>query len=387
MAKKEKTELKQTKTKFKLIGVVEGMDKDNAYKMDASKKGKHEGETFRSLRFNVKTSDNNKIQVQMFSYEPEEVFLWNSDKAKEAKDNGKTYKGKRIPFEDWLENQDDYRENGDAVLQSRIGLERDEEGKVISKGLPTYVSIEELHNNLKDGTSVTVEGNISYSTYEKDGKVVENKNFNIERLFVRKEEVDFNDEKFEELTYFEQEVVFVDAVAEKKENKVFVTGRNINYQGKCHDTQFVIDYSDGKDGTDPDMVKLSSAILKKVKFGDVINIYGDILNRVIVEEIEDADEDSFNPFDFGGKKKDSRAEKFTQKSYIRELQITGLDAWDKKCYKESDFEENEELLEKEEKKSELDDFGGKKKDTNPFDLDEDEDANGIVDISEDDLPF
>lgn len=384
MAKKEKTELKQTKTKFKLIGKVEGIDKDHAFKQDESKQGKHQGETFRSLGFNVKTSDNNKIRVQMFSYEPEEVFLWNTEKFNKAKEDGKTYKGVRVPYEDWLENQDDYRENGDAVLQSRIGIERDEEGKVVSKGLPTYVAIKELHSGLDNGDSITVEGNISYSTYEKDGKINENKNFNIEKIFLRKEEIDFNDENFEELTYFEQEIVFVDAVPEKKENKVYVTGRNINYGGNWHDTQFVIDYSDGNGGTKPEMVKLADAIIKKVKFGDVINVFGDILNRVVVQEVEE-DEDSEDIFSqFGGEAKDSRAETFTSKTYERELRIKGLDAWDKKVYKDTDFDKKEDLLEDKKKDKELDDFGGQsKKDANPFDSEE----KGKVDISEDDLPF
>lgn len=389
MAKKskEKLELAQTKNKFKVVGVVSRIDQDYAYKEDEVQSGKNEGKTFRSLRFGVKTSDTNEITVSMYSVEPEKVFLWNSEMKKEDND----YKGTWVEYEDWEENQEQYREDGYAVLQTRVGLSYGEDGKIESKGLPSYVAIEEIYEGLNNGDSVVVEGTIGYNTYEnRDKKVVESKNFNIEKVFKIKD-VDFESEKFEEVTYYEQEIVFVDSVAEKKESKVYVTGRHINYNKSFHDTQFVIDYSDGEGGTNPDMVKLAEAFVKKVKFGDVLNIFGDVLNRVIIEEVEDdEDEDDDNLAMLGGKSKPKHAQTYASRSYVSESQIHGVDAWDKKVYAETDFEV-EKLVEEDKKdkkkkgKNKIsDEFGGKgKKNDNPFDTEDVED----LDLDDEDLPF
>src|SRR6185437_6103136 len=195
---------------------------------------------------------------------------------------------------------------------------------------------QEIFNNINNGDSIVIEGNISYSRYKnRDDKMVEQKNYNIEKVFKIKD-VDFESEKFEEVTYFEQEMVFVDAVAEKKEGKVYVTGRHINYNKTFHDTQFVVDYSDGEGGTDAGMVKLADAFLKKFKFGDLLNVFGDTLNRVIIEEVEEEDTSEEDDLlaSLGGKSKPKHAQSYANRTYISELQIHGVDAWDKKVYRE-----------------------------------------------------
>jgi hypothetical protein len=381
---KANEKLKQTKGKFKLIGIVSGIDKDGAYKEDVAKKGMHEGETFRSLNFRVRTSETNNINVSMFSYEPERIFLWNSEKKK----NDKSYKGDWVEFVEWEENQDKFRDEGYAVLQTRVGLTYGEDGKIESKGLPSYLASKEIYENINNGDSVVVEGNISYSTYkDQNDKVVNKKNFNIEKIF-RIKDVDFEDEKFVEVTYFEQQIVFVDAFVEAKDKKVFVTGRNINYNKTFIDVQFVIDYSDGDGGEDADMKKLATTFAKKMKFGDLLNVYGDTLNRVIIEESEEEDNEDENLLaSLGGRSKPKYAQKYVNKRYVNELQIHGADAWDKKEYKEEDFKVEEliEKKEKQEKKNPLEDeLGGKKKkSSNPFDTDVDDEDE----FNEDELPF
>ena len=375
------TELKQGKGSFKFIGKVSRIDKDGAFKEEVATKGKKEGDTYRSLRFGVKTSENNEMTVQMYDFEPTEVFLWNNDKKKADKN----YKGEKMPFEEWEEQQEELREQGTAVLQSRVGLTYNEEGKIDSKGLPSFVASEKIYDNLSNNDSIVVEGTIRYSNYTNTttNKVIEQKTYTITKIFKLKD-VDFESEKFEEVTYFEQEIVFVSALAEKKENKVFVTGRIIDYYKNFHDTEFVIDYSDGIGGTDAGMVKLAQTFLKKFKFGDVLNVFGDALNRVVVAEAdEEEDEDDDLASLIGGKSKPKHAQAYVTKTYISEMQIQGVDAWDKKVYKEEDFVKDELIEEKEDLSDEL---GGKKKDKknkNPFGDDE---VDGI-EIDDDDLPF
>lgn len=376
------TELKQTKNSFKLIGKVRGIDKDGAYKEEVTNKpgSKRNGETYRSLRFQVETSPTNKITVQMFDYEPTEVFLWNSEKRKADS----SYKGDRVPFGQWESQQEMYREQGYAVLQTRVGLTYGEDGKLQSQGLPSFVASQEIYNHLSNGDSVIVEGEIRYGKYKnRNDEEVEQKSYNIKKVFKLKDGIDFESEKFEEVTYFEQELVFVGADIDKKEGKAYVTGRTIDYAKNFHDTQLVVNFKN-EDGTgyDAGMVKLAEAFAKRFKFGDVINVFGDTLNRVIVSEEEDTESDKDDLFaEFGGKHKPKHAQTFVARTYVQELSIHGVDAWDKGVYKEDDFQK-EELFEKENPFA--DELGGKnkKKGNNPFDIGEDNDS-----IDGDDLPF
>lgn len=381
MAKKvEKTPLQETKGSFKFIGKVSRIDSEYAFKQAEAERGKRQGDTYRSLRFGVKTSDTNEMTASMYDFEPTEVFLWNSKKKKE--DN--TYKGERVSFEEWLDNQDAYREEGTTPIQTHVGLHQKEDGKMDIKGMPGFVASKEIFDGFDNGDSVVVSGNVRFSSYEnQNGKVIEQTTFGIERI-VRIKDIDFEDEKFEEVTYFEQQMVFVDAVAEKKEQKVYVTGRTIDYHKNFHDSEFIVDYSDGEGGTDDGMVKLATAFTKKFAFGDVLTVFGDAINRVIIEENEEEEDEPEDLLaSLGGKSKPKHAQNYVSKSYVNEMQITGVEAWDKKVYKETDFEVDELVDKKSSKKDDTEDFGGKKKkDTNPFD-----DDSGKIEISDDDLPF
>lgn len=376
-SKQQETNRKQTKNNFKFIGKATRLDKDNVFKEQTMDKGKNEGKQYRSLRFGVKTSDTNEMTVQMFDFEPEEVFLWNSKK----KEKDDKYKGEKIPYETWYEQQEELREEGFAVLQTRVGLTYDDKNKLLSKGLPSYVASERIYNALSNGESVVVEGEIRYSTYKRDDDTeVEQKTFTIKKIH-RVKDLDFSAEDFEEITYFEQEMVFIDADIDKDEKKVYVTGRMIDYALNWHDSQFIIDFSDGNGGNDKDMVKLANNFVKMIKFGDLIKVYGDALNRVVVEEIDNEDDDDEDDklALLGGKKKPKHAEKYVARNYISEMQIHGVEEWTEGVYTEDDFIKDE-LLEEDSNP-----FGGKKpkKGDNPFDTSDDDN----VEISDDDLPF
>lgn len=375
---KEKTELRETKNAFKVIGKVSRIDKDGAFKEENVPVGqgrKREGEMCRSLRFGVKTSDTNEITVSMFDYEPQEVFLWNSKKRKE----NPNYKGDRVAFDEWLEREEELREEGYAVLQTRIGLEYGEDGKLQSKGVPSFVASKEIYDNINNGDAVVIEGSIRYSTYtNQQGKEVEQKTYTIKKLFKLKD-IDFESEKFEEVSYFEQEFVFIDSVVDKKEKKAYITGRTIDYYKNWHDTQFVVNFSDGADGIDKDMETLAMAFDKKVKPYDLVKVFGDTLNRVIIEEKEDDTEENEEDkmlASLGGRSKPTHAQSYIARSYVVEMSILGVDAWDKKAYKEEDFEK-EQLVQ-----NEVSSLGGKQKSTNPFSADIDDE-----DEDSDDLPF
>lgn len=367
MAKeRQKVELQQTKNAFKVIGKVSRIDKDGAFKQETATKGKSEGKTYRSLRFGVKTSETNEITVEMFDFEPTEVYAYSSEKKS----------GQKFPFNEW----ESLGDKGYAILQTRVGLGYGEDGKLETKGLPSYVASERIFEGLSNGDSVAVEGEIRYSTYEnQQGKNVEKKSYIIKKVFKLKD-INFEDAKFEEVSYFEQEMVFVSAESDKKEGKVYVIGRIIDFMKKFHDTQMVLDFKDGDGGNDAGMVKLADAFLKKFKFGDVIRVFGDTLNRVVVEETEEeeSEEDALLA-SLGGKTKPKHAQTYVSKTYITEMRINGVDAWDKKVYTEDDFVKDELLAD--DKNDLASELGGKTK-QNPFG-----DVDTGEDVDEDDLPF
>lgn len=377
--------LTQTRGVFKVIGKVTRIDRDGAFKEEDQKNesNKNFGKLYRTLNFGVKTSETNEITVGSFDYEPEEVFMWNSEKKKEDE----SYKGDRIPFGKWEQQQDELREQGFAVLQSRIGLDYGEDGKLKTKGLPRYVAAQEIYNNINNGDSVVVEGSIRYSRYKnKEGEWKEQKNYTIEKLF-RVKDIDFDAEKFEEVSYFEQQMVFVGADIDKEEGKAYITGRIIDFTGKYEDVQFIVNFADGEGGYDPSMVKLAEAFAKKFKFGDVLKVFGDTLNKVVTQKVEEEDnndEEDDLLSQLGGRSKPKHAQSYSLRSYITEMQIHGVDEWEKGVYTDDDFVDNG-LIE-EDKKDLSDELGGKSKPKgkNPFDID---DEDGADSISADDLPF
>lgn len=376
MAKKQ---LEQTLGKFKVIGKVTRIDKDGAFKEEVLNKpdNKNHGKVYRSLRFGVKTSPTNEVFVQGFAFEPEEVFLWNSKKREE----NPNYKGERIPFETWKEQQDELREQGYAILQSRIGLDYDEGGKLRTRGLPLFVALKEIYEGLDNGDDVVVEGSIRYSRYKnRDGQEVEQKTLSIEKVYKLSKEIDFESSEFEEISYFEQEMVFVDADLDKKEKKAYVTGRIIDYNENFNDYQFVVNFTDEEGNIDPAMLKLAEAMSKKMKFGDLINVFGDITNRAVVEEVESVDDDDDLITKLGGKQKPKHAQGYTITNYISEMSIYGVDKWEEGKYNEEDFVKDSLIVD-----DGLSEFGGKKKPKgkNPFDLDD----GDSLDIGDDDLPF
>lgn len=382
MAKAEKTELQQTKGTFKLIGKVSNIDRENNYVEKISDKGARKGDPQRQLRFNVMTSPTNSVQVGMFSYEPEEVFLWNSKTKKE----NPAYKGERVEYSKWSKNRLNYEKSGSVPLQTKTGIEYapDEKGKLKAQiqNLPTYDAMEYIKEHLYNGDSVVIEGDISYNTYEnKQSNIVTSTNYNVTSLFKLQKDVDFEKEDFEETSLFVQEMVFVGAENYKKESKAEITGRIIAYNKQYVDAEFVINYAnDDEAGT---FKKMAEAYAKAVKFGSVIRIHGNIVNRAVtsMEAIEDGDKNDVLALLSGEK---NRMEAVT--SYQRFMELRGTDAVEAGIYKEDDFTVKNEKLVAEKDEEEDDDLGalrGSKKSNsdNPF-----EDADDF-EIDDDSLPF
>ncbi|UGO50956.1 single-stranded DNA-binding protein [Bacillus phage vB_BanS_Nate] len=394
MAKKrEAVELKQTKSYFKFVGKVTNADKDGFFVEKPAERGAREGDMRRTMRFGIRTSETNTLSVQMFAYEPDEVFLWNSEKKK--KNNA--YKGDRVPFQDWVDNVEDYREKGYACLQARVGLEYGEDKKLISNGVPEYVMAELLSEGLTNGDFIKVEGEIRYSKFkDRNDKIKEQVQYAIKEVHRAKEEDYFDEEGNlkEELNYFEQSFVFLEAEHLKKEGKTIVLGRVIDYRKGWYDKEFEVVYRDADGNEDESLKELAVNLPKEVKWGDVLRVWGNAVNRVIITEEKDEESKKEEKRKnkvlscLGGKAQPQHAEKFTNRDYIQGLQIQGVLEWDDKVYTEDDFPDNQDLVKEEGTSSKAGGLGGKKKD-NPFkqDLSKKSEENPLDGIDENDLPF
>lgn len=377
--------LEQLKGKFKVAGIVTRIDKDKAFEQELVPQGKHAGKIRRKLKFGVKTSKLNEITVEMFDHEPQEVFMWNS-KLKEEDDN---YKGTKKPFGDWEENRDKYREDGYTIIEPKIGFDFDEAGKLITHGVPSFVAQAEIYDNIDNGDVVYVEGEIRHSSFEgQDGNMIERTSYTIKKLYKSNKEMDFEAQDFEELAYFEQPFIFVDAQADKKKNKIFVTGRVIDYKGDYEDVQYVVKYADDKGNLDEGMVKLGQSFVNKFSFGDLIEVNGDLINKPILEDqADDKGKKKDLVSEFGGRKKPKHAQRQAFRGYESEMLIFGIDGYEEKLYEEEDFFKDDIMDNDEEDNSKSkyqEEFGGRsKKKKSPFENEED----GNIDISDDDLPF
>ena len=101
MAKKtEEKILNQTKGTFRLIGKITGTERDNFYTSRIIERGKMKGKEMRSLRFGVKTSNQQTVYVQMTGYEPETVYLWN------AKEKDKAKRSSKMSYDDYINQKE-----------------------------------------------------------------------------------------------------------------------------------------------------------------------------------------------------------------------------------------------------------------------------------------
>lgn len=341
--------LTQTKSQFKIVGVVTGLSNENAYREDVISKGKNEGKEYRSIRFGVKTSDVNTVYVEMFGMEMEYVYAY-----KQSDVRGQKGDTKKVAFA-----QRNNLPKGYNILSTSIGLDMDASGKPVRHGMAEYDAVEKIHEEVQDGDSVYVSGEIDFSEYEtKQGEKRKQVRYIIKSISKQTKPVEFDSEKFKESAGFEQELVFVNSEYDKETKKVHVLAYVIKYGDKFETADFVINVDEDNKANK----KVAEVFSKKMKFGDFCKVMGKIVNKVETIEVESEEEDIWGEVP-------EEMKKTAIKNRVTELVITAADGqtYEKAKYSDEDFVVEEFI--KEEKPS--------KKADNPFDSDEDDD----------DLPF
>lgn len=322
-----KTPLEQTKSTFRIRGVVAGLGNERAYKEGIVANGKYKGKKYRRLRFPVKTSPVNTIYVELYGMEQDQVTVY-----KEERERGAKSESKKIDFAKRHNVPAGYR-----IIETSFEIEKDDEGNIVQRGLIRYDAIAYIRKYLKDGDSVYASGSVEFSDYTnpKTQKTSSQTNYSLRSLNLTDKPVDFEDESFKELASFKQEIVFVGS--DIADGRVYVTGRTIQYGDKFSDVQFVVaDPSVGEDKESIESIQTTAeGFAETIKFGAFIEITGLLVNRVELVEEEQA-EVKRGPF---GNKRANGFSKRAIRNYITEFQIIGADneTYVEGKYTEDDF--------------------------------------------------
>ena len=384
MAEKQEKILEQTRSTFRAIGKVTGVDRDNFYKSGIVERGKNEGKEYRSLRFGVKTSPTQTIYVQMFGMEQDQVYVYDN----------KIKKGGMVDYDEFMDKQEAWAEEGKVTFDSTVNLTTT--GRKDPKShLLKFDNIDLIYELLSNGMSVYVSGNITRSSYEnQSGETVNQTNNDLTQILLV-DDIDFDSNKFREYAVFTEEFVLTDTEIDKEQEKLIVNGLTIDYNENTYPVSFDLSYAEEMNGkllstegvSDEDIKKNNEYVaeqvemkkkmikaFRKLKYGTLLKVDGKMINKVTVTEQETEDDDLLA--DLRGNSKKAIYD------YSKTLSISGTDSYTPSKYKEDDFLEAQRKndLVEEKKSDDFDDLKGSKE-KDPFG------DSSEIDISEDDLPF
>jgi hypothetical protein len=300
--------LAQTKGSFKLRGLATGVNRENAFKHSDYDNGGARN----TFSFGVQAAEHSTVFVNVEGYKNKDVHLFKRSEVKGQKGDKKIV--------DWAKRYD-FVEEGFNPIGVSVGLEKNEEGKNVTTTLLDYDAAKRVKEQLEDDLSVFVRGDIDFSSFKTDaGDIRRNKKFLAKNIYLSKE-VDFEDEDFKETADFKQKLIFmgINKSTDAGESKFLLEAKIVTYNS-IEDAEFVI-YN----------TTLANQFKKNLKPYQSLDVWGTITNKVDAEEIQEeaasvwGEEDSF---------------KRVNKSYIRELVITGADpsSIDKETYTEEVIE-------------------------------------------------
>lgn len=296
------SELQQTKGYFKVRGIIVGKDnpkKGNGYREGTTSTGKD----YRSIRFLVRTAENNIVPVEKFGMELDFAYAYSKEK--------KT--SKSIPF----------NKRHSAKLPEGFELIK-----------PDYDVVEDINDTFKDGDSVCVVGEIQFNEYEGNLQkkyIIKGRDLGV---YATKEPIDFDAENFKEVSMFEQEIIINSVEKDTERDKLAVNAYIVSYNKKPYPAYFEVDTSKD-DKTHQEFVKK----FQKLKHGDFLKVNGIIHYRSIGKQVQEND-------GWG-----TSVESIT--TYYKEIEITGADASsvETKKYKEDDLVTEVEVKKETKKKA------------------------------------
>lgn len=265
-------DLKQTSSTFQVRGLVTGTKGKRFYNNGTTKNGG----SWNAIEFGIAINNGKTVFLKLSGFPRKEVFYYKRG------ENGEKGVTQRVP---WA-NRKNVPGDGFRLIGVNITTGKSEDDKNINEVFTEWDAVEYLHENLKDGMSLFVKGNVEFSTYtDKDNNVQRKVELVPTQISYTQEPVDFNADDYEEEALFDDMLVYTGIDKETDENdkatgRFIVSGYSIKYDDIAP-VQFIIDAADAK---------LANNIRKKLKPYNAIHVYGKIdmiVDTTVVESEED----------------------------------------------------------------------------------------------------
>lgn len=309
MAKPTVYGLIQTQGIFQLSGIVDGMGREKTYQEQEMKKGG----LMRTVRFSVLTSNENKLFLELQGNEKQKIYVYNKDEKKSIE----------LDFKNRTKIPKNYK-----LIGVNLGLKkiRNEKDKVVNdkKILCPFDATNEIFENLQDGQSVFIKGNLEFSSYQVDDNTRRNKKLVPNQISLTSKDINFEDDKFQETNNFSQTIVFTGIEKDKEQDgKYIINGLVVTYS-TIEEVEFVC-YNK----------TLANNIKKKIKPYTAMKVHGDLSQKLNVETVETENE-------WGQADKTNVVRNFAQLEFI----VQGVDpaTFDTETYTQENIEKAQQLI-------------------------------------------
>ncbi len=338
-------DLPETKGSFQLKGIVSGTEKDGFYKEIKTKTNKD----MRRINFGVGYAQDSTLYVNLQGMEQDNVYF-----SKRAENKGGKSETVKVPWTDRFT----YNREGFRLIGKNIGVKKkvSSEGKTVNdkKTLTDFDACKEVGENLKDGASVFIRGNIDYSSFLDNNGSKKMSTKLIPNQISLCADVDFDDANYTQQNDFNQVIIFMGIEQEKVDDKPtgrFVVLAKIVTYKTIEDVEFIIENKD-----------LANKFRKSLKPYNAIKVSGHMVSSTQTETVVDED-------DWG---EEDAIEKVSAPAK-REFIITGAkgSTIDRKLYTEENVTAAIAKIAQANKAE--NDFGGDSDDWGEVDLDSEED--------------
>lgn len=272
MAKDRIHELKETASSFQLRGIVSNTRGNRFYRSGTTKTGA----TWNGMEFGVKIGDQKTIFCTLNGFPRSEVFYYKKG------ENGAKGTTQKVSWKDRKKSPG----AGYRLIGINISTGKDENGKNINETFTEFDAIEWLHDNLHDGDSVFIQGNLRFSSYvDRNGQTQKRVELVPTQISYTQKPVDFDADDYEELADFENTIVFsaLDKETDEQDRstgRCILSGYSIGYN-TVEPVSFIIGKEDAK---------LANNLKKTMKPGYSIKTYGRVDVVADISAVEDEDD-------------------------------------------------------------------------------------------------
>lgn len=264
-------DLPQTRGVFEFAGKVTGTQRNGFYNDSNTKTGKER----RALSFGIQTTkDGAPFYVELSGMPRDKVYFFRRE------DKTKGIERDKIEVS-WKDRLTFAVPDGYEMIGVRVGVtkKQNDAGKTVNDNhvMTDFDATKEIAENLHDGDSVYVRGNIEYNTYKDKHQV----RFVPNQVSLRSNEIDFDSADFKEVARFTQTIVYVDSHKADDSDEMVIDAKIVNYN-TIEDAEFFVDPS-----VDKEHAQLVKSIRKFIKPYTAFECFGPIVNQEKVDEVEE----------------------------------------------------------------------------------------------------